>query len=77
VFVTEYYGLVPAKMMQGVAEVSKSDVQGNGHVEVIITIANELEVLRAIVNPYTMKDRPVVAYQHSVVPGKFWGRTPR
>ena len=74
VFVTEYYGLVPAKMMQGVAEVNKSDVQGNGHVEVIITIANELEVLRAIVNPYTMKDRPVVAYQHSVVPGKFWGR---
>lgn len=74
VFVTEYYGLVPAKMMQGVAEVNKSDVQGNGHVEVIITIANELEVLRAIVNPYTMKDRPIVAYQHSVVPGKFWGR---
>lgn len=74
VFVTEYYGLVPAKMMQGITEVNKSDVQGNGHVEVIITIANELEVLRAIVNPYTMKDRPVVAYQHSVVPGKFWGR---
>lgn len=74
VFVTEYYGLVPASMMKGVAEVKDEDIQGNGHVEVIVTIANELEVLRAVVNPFDMKDRPIVAYQHSVVPGKFWGR---
>ena len=74
VFVTEYYGLVPAAMLKGVAEVNAEDVQGNGHVEVIVTIANELHVLRAVVNPFAMKDRPIVAYQHSYSPGKFWGR---
>jgi len=76
VFVTEYYGLVPAKLMKGVpgVDIKEEDIQGNGHVEVIVTIGNELEVLRAVVNPFMMKDRPVIAYQHSVVPGKFWGR---
>jgi len=74
VFVTEYYGLVPAAMLKGIVKTTPEDVQGNGHVEVIVTIANELEVLRAVVNPFAMKDRPIVAYQHSVVPGKFWGR---
>jgi hypothetical protein len=73
-FVTEYYGLVPAAMLKGIAKYSQDDVQGNGHVEVIITVANELEILRAVVNPFQTKDRPVIAYQHSVVPGKFWGR---
>jgi hypothetical protein len=74
VFVTEYYGLVPAAALKGVADVKPDDIQGNGHVEVIVTIGNELEVLRAVVNPFIAKDRPVVAYQHSVIPGKFWGR---
>jgi len=76
VFVTEYYGLVPVSLMRSVPGVTieKEDIQGNGHVEVIVTIGNELEVLRAVVNPFIMKDRPIIAYQHSVVPGKFWGR---
>lgn len=74
VFVTEYYGLVPAAMLKGVAEVKQEDIQGNGHVEVIVTIANELHILRAVVNPFALKDRPIVAYQHSYSPGKFWGR---
>ena len=74
VFVTEYYGLVPAAMLRGVTEVKEEDIQGNGHVEVIVTIGNEQEVLRAIVNPFDYKDRPIVAYQHSYAPGKFWGR---
>ena len=74
VFVTEYYGLVPAALLKGHANVKPEDIQGNGHVEAIITIANGLEVLRAVVNPFDMKDRPIVAYQHSYTPGKFWGR---
>jgi len=76
VFVTEYYGLVPAALIKSVpgVTVNPEDIQGNGHVEVIVTIGNELEVLRAVVNPFIMKDRPIIAYQHSVVPGKFWGR---
>lgn len=74
VFVTEYYGLVPASLLRGHAKFSPEDVQGNGHIEVIATIANELEILRIIVNPFDMKDRPIVAYQHSYSPGDFWGR---
>jgi len=75
VFVTEYYGLVPAAAAKSAGiQFTNDDVQGNGHVEVIVTIANELEVLRAVINPFQTKDRPIVAYQHSVVPGKFWGR---
>ena len=74
VFITEYYGLVPARLLKGIVDVKPEDIQGNGHVEVIVTIGNELEVLRAVVNPFIMKDRPIIAYQHSVVPGKFWGR---
>lgn len=74
VFVTEYYGLVPAALLKGVVEVAPGDIQGNAHVEVIVTIANELELLRVIVNPFKKKDRPIVAYQHNYVPGKFWGR---
>ena len=73
VFITEYYGLVPASLLKGVPY-KQEDVQGNGHVEVIVTIGNELEVLRAVVNPFDMKDRPIVAYQHAYSPGKFWGR---
>jgi hypothetical protein len=74
VFVTEYYGLVPAASLRGLVDVPSDAIQGNGHVEVIATIANELEVLRVVINPFAMKDRPIIAYQHSVVPGKFWGR---
>jgi hypothetical protein len=74
VFVTEYYGLVPATLLRGMVKVKPEDIQANGHVEVIATVANELNVLRVIVNPFALKDRPIVAYQHSVVPGKFWGR---
>ena len=74
VFVTEYYGLVPAASLRGLAEVKSEDIQGGGHVEVIATVANELELLRVVVNPFKKKDRPIVAYQHNYVPGKFWGR---
>ncbi len=74
VFVTEYYGLVPAHLLTDKVKVKPEDIQGNGMVECIITLANESEVLRAQVNPFLMKDRPIIAYQHDVVPGKFWGR---
>ena len=65
VLITEYYGLVPKRML------AKG---GTGMVEGIVTIANETTVLRAVESPFTMKDRPIVAYQHDVVPGEFWGR---
>ena len=39
-----------------------------------MTVANETTLLRAIANPFTMQDRPFMAYQHEKVPGEFWGR---
>ena len=64
--ITEYFGQVPARMIPG------SD--GTGMIEAIVTIANETTLLRAVASPFTMKDRPIVAYQHETVPGEFWGR---
>jgi hypothetical protein len=74
VFITEYYGLVPAAALKGHVQWKPEDVQGNGSVEVIATVANERELLRVVINPFALKDRPIIAYQHSVVPGQFWGR---
>lgn len=67
VLITEYYGKVPAYLIPGGKEEA-------GMIEAIVTIANESTVLRAVKSPYRMKDRPIVAYQHDVVPGQFWGR---
>jgi len=74
VWVTEYYGLVPAKLVRAEGiEVPKDKLLGNGMVECIVTIANESQLLRIVVNPFIMSDRPIVAYQHSYIPGKWWG----
>lgn len=75
VWVTEFYGLVPAHLLRPhVKEIKPTDIRGGNMVEAIVVIANESELLKAIVNPFWMKDRPIVAYQHDAVPGKFWGR---
>ena len=68
VLITEYYGKVPAAMLPDAPEGAK------GMVEALVTIANESELLRAVESPFTMKDRPIIAYQHDTVPGEFWGR---
>jgi len=69
VLITEFYGKVPARWVEGA-----EDEEGDELVEAIVTVANEALVLRATVSPFTMKDRPIVAYQHDTVPGEFWGR---
>lgn len=74
VWITEYYGLVPKRLLVGQISIEPEDISGNGMVEIIATIANESELLRVMVNPFLMKDRPIIAYQHDIVPGKFWGR---
>lgn len=68
VFITEYYGKVPAAMLPEAPEGAK------GMVEALVTIANETVLLKAVASPFTMKDRPIIAYQHDTVPGEFWGR---
>jgi hypothetical protein len=70
VLITEYYGKVPARFLNG----QPANVEDKTMVEAIITIANEGFLLKAVKNPYTMGDRPIVAYQHDTVPGEFWGR---
>ena len=87
VFITEYHGLVPEyllnpsedtpKVMPGELEDDEkfpSDNNEGAMVEAIITIANKGILLRAVENPYLMKDRAIVAYPHDTVPGRFWGR---
>jgi hypothetical protein len=53
---------------------SDSDTDDYSMVEAIVTIANDSVVLRATENPFTMKDRSIIAYQHDTVPNRFWGR---
>jgi hypothetical protein len=43
-------------------------------VEALVFIANDGICIKAVENPYWMKDRPVVAFPWDVVPGRFWGR---
>lgn len=69
VLITEFYGKVPARWVEGA-----EDFDGDDLVESIVTIANESLVLRAVMSPFRMQDRPIVAYQHDTVPGEFWGR---
>jgi hypothetical protein len=66
VLITEYYGKIPRSLLAGEDK--------GGFVEAIVTVANEDTLLKLVENPFSMKDRPLVAYQHDSVPGEFWGR---
>lgn len=76
----EYHGFVPRHLLDGLeAETEGGDpeeivVDDTDLVEAIITIANSTTLLRATENPYLMGDRCFVAYQHDIVPNRFWGR---
>lgn len=54
--------------------VGSSGDEGEELVEAIVTIANNRVLLRAIANPFVMKDRSIIAFQYEKVPGRFWGR---
>ena len=70
--IIEYWGLVPKKFLSKSSE--GFDYEDDSLVEAVVTIANDSVVLRAVENPFMMKDRPFVSYQHDKVPNKFWGR---
>jgi hypothetical protein len=83
--VLTYYGLVPKELLLSIdseEEVETVDLfpeestadEYSDLVEAIIVIGNDGKLLKAEANPYMMKDRPVVAYQNDIVPGRFWGR---
>ena len=79
-----YYGLVPKEYLlalenegEEVVDLFPEDSLADDYaelVEAIIIIANDNLLLKAEVNPYMMKDRPVIAYQDDTVPGRFYGR---
>jgi hypothetical protein len=89
VFITEYHGLVPAAFLP--AKKSRPDSanfidnlleaeeirtgDGESLVEAIVTISNKSQLLRASANPFWMRDRSIISYQHEKVPGRFWGRS--
>jgi hypothetical protein len=85
--VVEYHGKIPLELLNKLQEARTAlddileldneeeplDLRGE-MVEVIVTIANEGVLLRAIPNPFVMKDRSIIAFQFEKVPGRFWGR---
>jgi len=85
---TEYHGLIPSRLLPGYMEQGDEDDMGETEdegesdfeeedddlVEAIVTIANDGVLLKAVENPYMMKDRCFIAYQHDTVPNRFWGR---
>ena len=73
--ITEYWGRVPKKFLDGQSGMSEEfDYDEDELVEAVVVIANDYTVLRASENPYLMGDRPFVAFQMDRVPNKFWGR---
>lgn len=81
--ITEYYGVIPRREFLAVqaedggtpmSEEAFSAMPEHDTVEVIATIANEGVLLRLIENPLITGERLMVAYQHELVPGRFWGR---
>ena len=87
--IVEYFGKVPAALLEEDAEEdeisaaikdlnqtgdSKPLTETTDFVEAMVTIANDGTLLKAVKNPYLMKDRPIIAYQHDTVNDSFWGR---
>ena len=70
--VKRYYGHVPRDLLIE-AGVDGEDIPDEEFVEAVVVIS-EGEILKALANPYMMKDRPVVGFSWDVVPGRFWGR---
>lgn len=83
--VLTWYGLVPREYIENLDSDEEAEVvdlfpedsnadEYSDLVEAIVVIGNEGKLLKAEITPYMMKDRPVVAYQADIVPGRFWGR---
>ena len=72
--ITEYWGKVPRKYLNKSETNEDFDYNEEELVEAVVTVANDQYVLRAEENPFMMVDRPFIAYQHELVPNKFWGR---
>lgn len=87
VILLTYYGLVPREFIEGVEEDEfvnlmddeESATRGEFEdyedmVEAVCVVANGIEILKAEISPYMMKDRPIVIYQADTVPNRLLGR---
>lgn len=86
--IIEYHGKVPLKYLNDLMEAKTAldeilEADNNIHkgkaddgqlVEAIVTVANKSVLLRAMPNPFVLKDRSIIAFQFEKVPGRFWGR---
>ena len=81
--VTTWHGLVPTDLIDPELEdgeefadlgIDIDVVDEYELIEAIVTIANDSKVLKAVINPYTMKDRSVISFQYDTIPNQFWGR---
>jgi hypothetical protein len=81
--VLRYYGKVPRELLFPPEKTENlfpedpdrgTDPVSGSMVEAWVVIANENTLLKAVETPDMMKDRPVIAYQWDLVPGRFWGR---
>lgn len=85
--IIEWHGKVPVKFMARLnapktevdmllqsADEPGDDIGDGELIEAIVTIANGSILLRAMPNPFFMKDRSIIAFQFEKVPGRFWGR---
>ena len=81
VMLIEYHGMVPRELLEPTDEIevdlfNETSIKTDEAdlVEAIVTIANGNQLLRAVKNPFLKGDRAFVAYQHDIVPNRFWGR---
>ncbi|MDG1314536.1 MAG: portal protein [Flavobacteriaceae bacterium] len=70
--IKRYYGHVPRDLLVE-AGVDGEELPDSQYVEAIVVIASG-QILKALANPYMMKDRPVMAFSWDCVPSRFWGR---
>jgi hypothetical protein len=82
VYITEWHGKVPAKMLKGTPETKGPDAEllqdtdgddddGDEYVEAIVVIGNATHILKAEKN--ILDDRGFIAYQHHRSPNAFFG----
>lgn len=70
-----YYGKVPRHLLEDVEGFEPNQNHTDSYyVEAQVVVANDGILLKASNNPYLMNDRPIVAFQWDIVPGRFWGR---
>lgn len=87
VYITEYHGKVPSRLLAEEPDEMESPLsgmeaigdelqttQGEEYTEAIVIIGNGSLMLKKSANPFLGQDRGWVAYQHDLVPNRFWGR---